>query len=118
MKPTNQFHNFLSEFLYLAAEAGVSDNDLKDELYHWIITKLQELTIAEINSNRSFRQFTSFCSQTASHLEVMSHQIHKNQQYTGAQGCMGTASSSTTSTTIKKEPGTLSLTNSTVQIND
>ena len=118
MKPTNQFHNFLSEFLYLAAEAGVSDDDLKDELYHWITTKLQELTIAEINSNRSFRQFTSFCSQIMSHLEVMSHQIHKNQQYTGAQGCMDTASSPTTSTTIKKEPGTLSLTNSTVQIND
>ena len=48
----------------------------------------------------------------------MSHQIQKNQQYTGAQGCMGTASSPTTSTTIKKEPGTLSLTNSTVQTND
>ena len=74
--------------------------------------------MAKINSNGSFRQFTSFCSQTMSHLEVMSHQIHKNQQYTGAQGCMGTASSPTTSTTIKKEPGTLSLTNSTVQTNN
>ena len=71
MKLTDWFHDFLSEFLYLAAEAGVSDNNLKDELYHWIITKLQELTIAEINSNGFFRQFTSFYSQTASCLEVM-----------------------------------------------
>ena len=118
MKSTDWFHDFLSEFLYLAAEAGVSDDDLKDELYHWIMTKLQELTMAEINSNRSFRQFTSFCSQTASHLKVMSHQIQKNQQYTGAQGCMGTASSTATSTTVKKEPRTPSLTNSAVQIND
>ena len=78
MKTTDRFHDFLSEFLYLAAEAGVSDDDLKDELYHRITTKLQELTMAEINSNGSFRQFTSFCSQTASRLEVMSHQIQKN----------------------------------------
>ena len=111
IKLTDWFHDFLSEFLYLAAEAGVSDDDLKDELYHWITTKLQELTMAEINSNGSFRQFTSFCSQTASCLEVMSHQIQKNWQYTSAQGCMSTASSLTTSTTVKKEPGTLSLTN-------
>ena len=118
MKTTNQFHDFLSEFLYLAAEAGVSDDDLKDELYHQITTKLQELTMAEINSNRSFRQFTSFCSQTASCLEVMSHQIQKNWQYTSSQGHMGTASSSTTSTTVKKEPRPLSLSNSTVWTND
>ena len=62
IKLTDWFHDFLSEFLYLAAEAGVSDNNLKDELYHWITTKLQELIMAEINSNGSFRQFTSFCS--------------------------------------------------------
>ena len=78
------------------------------------MTKLQELTMAEINSNGSFRQFTSFCSQTVSHLEVMSYQIQKNQQYTSAQGCMGATSSLTASTTVKKEPGTLLLTNSTV----
>ena len=74
--------------------------------------------MAEINSNGSFRQFTSFCSQTASRLEVMSHRIQKNRQYTSAQGRMGAASSTTTSTTIKKEPGTLSPTNSTVRTND
>ena len=74
--------------------------------------------MAEINSNESFRQFTSFCSQTVSCLEVMSHQIQKNQQYTSAQRYIGAASSSTTSATVKKEPGTLSLTNSTVWINN
>ena len=118
MKPTDRFHDFLSEFLYLAAEAGVSDDDLKDELYYRITTKLQELTMAEINSNGSFRQFPSFCSQTASCLEVMSHRIQKNRQYTSAQGRMGATSSLTASTTVKKEPRTPSLTNSTVQTND
>ena len=40
MKTTDQFHDFLSEFLYLAAEAGVSDNNLKNELYYQITIKL------------------------------------------------------------------------------
>lgn len=118
MKTTDRFHDFLSEFLYLAAEAGVSDNDLKDELYHRITTKLQELTMAEINSNGTFRQFTSFCSQTASRLEVMSHRIQKNRQYTSSQGRIGTTSSSTAGAPVKKEPGTPSPTNSTVRTND
>ena len=117
MKLTDWFHDFLSEFLYLAAEAGVSDDDLKDELYHWIMIKLQELTMAEINSNGSFKQFTSFCSQTVSCLKVMSHQIQKNWQYTSIQGCMGTTFL-TTSVTVKKESRTSLLTNSTVWIND
>ena len=48
----------------------------------------------------------------------MSHQIQKNWQYTSSQGCMGTASSSSTSTTVKKEPGTLLPFNSTAWTND
>lgn len=54
IKNTNWFHNFLSEFLYLAIKASVSNNDLKDELYHWIMTKLQELIMPEINSDGTF----------------------------------------------------------------
>ena len=34
IKITNQFHDFLSKFLYLTAEADVSNNNLKNELYH------------------------------------------------------------------------------------
>ena len=117
MKTTDWFHDFLSEFLYLTAEAGISDDDLKDELYHQLTTKLQELTMAEINSNGTFRQFTSFCSQTTSCLEVMSHWIQKNQQYTNSQGHMGTNASPNTSPTVKKETRTLSLM-TTAQMND
>ena len=63
IKSNDYFHNFLSEFLYLAAETSISDDDLKDELYYHLTTKLQELTIAEINSTDStFHQFTTFCS--------------------------------------------------------
>ena len=105
IKNTDWFHNFLSEFLYLTTEAGISDDDLKDELYHWITTKLQELIMPEINSDGTFQQFTFFCSQTASCLEIMNHCIQKNQQYTSSQGCTG---SSSMNTTIKKEPNTSS----------
>lgn len=86
----------------------VSDDDLKDELYHWITTKLQELTMAEINSNDTFRQFTSFCSQTASRLEVMTHRIQKNRQFPNTQqrdGSKATSNDTTITSTIKKEPG-------------
>ena len=117
MKTSDQFHDFFSKFLYFTAEVGVSDDDLKDELYHRLTTKLQELTMAEINSNRSFRQFTSFCSQTASHFEVMSHQIQKNRQYISPQGCMGTIASSNASPTVKKETRTPSPT-TVVRMND
>ncbi|ODM21263.1 hypothetical protein SI65_04316 [Aspergillus cristatus] len=34
MKNGDKFHDFLSEFLYLAAEAGVAEDDWKEELYH------------------------------------------------------------------------------------
>ena len=54
IKNTDQFHNFLFEFLYLATEAGISDNNLKDELYHQIMIKLQELIMPEINSDDAF----------------------------------------------------------------
>ena len=78
MKPTDKFHDFLSEFLYLTAEAGVSEDDWKNELYHWITTELQKLIMVEINKDESFQKFSSFCSQTASHLEVINYHTQRN----------------------------------------
>ena len=78
MKPTDKFHDFLSEFLYLTAKAGVSEDDWKDELYHWITTELQKLTMAEINKNGSFQEFSSFCSQTASCWKVINYHMQRN----------------------------------------
>ena len=107
MKSNDRFHDFLSEFLYLAAEASISDDDLKDELYHHLTTKLQELTIAEINStDGTFHQFTTFCSQTASCLEVMNHHIQKNHSFQSNQQCEdGKTTSRSMTPAIKKEPG-------------
>ena len=78
MKPTDKFHDFLSEFLYLTVKAGVSEDDWKDELYHQITTELQKLIMMEINKNESFQKFSSFCSQMASCLEVINYCMQRN----------------------------------------
>lgn len=113
MKTTDKFHDFLSEFLYLAAEAGISEDDWKDELYHRITTKLQELTINEVIKGDSFQEFSSVCSQTASRLEVMNlrNQRNRNLGSTASYGKNSTKSTTSAaapdalgSTNVKKEP--------------
>ena len=49
MKPSDKFHSFLSEFLYLANEAGVHKDEWKEDLYNKLTFKLQELVISEAN---------------------------------------------------------------------
>lgn len=78
MKSSDKFHEFLSEFLYLAAEAGVVEDDWKDELYPKIMTELQKLTMPEAIKNGTFAEFSGYCSQTASHIEVINHCNQKN----------------------------------------
>ena len=57
--------------------------------------------MAEINSNGTFKQFTSFRSQTAGRLKVMDHPIQKNRQFSKSQRRDG----SNTNVLIKEEPG-------------
>lgn len=47
MKASDKFHDFLSEFSYPAAEAGVTEDDWKDELYHKLTTEIQKLCISD-----------------------------------------------------------------------
>lgn len=68
MKSGDKFHDFLSEFLYLAAEAGTAEDSWKDELYHRITTELQKMTMNEKLRDGTFKGFSDYCSQTASHL--------------------------------------------------
>jgi hypothetical protein len=71
MKSSDKFHDFLSEFVYLAGEAEISEDDWRDELHYRLIPKLQELTIPAINDPEgTFEQFTSYCSTTANRLEI------------------------------------------------
>ena len=104
MKNGDKFHDFLSEFLYLAAEAGVAEDSWKDELYIKLTTKLQELCITESYKDGPFQEFSSAVSQTASLLEVISHRNQRNRTF-------GTSSSTSKDTTkgasqvnVKKKP--------------
>ena len=105
MKTSDKFHDFLSEFLYLAAEAGVVEEDWKDELYHRLTTELQKLTMTEKIKDGSFNDFSSACSQTANSLEIINHRAQKNRSFTSNRDSRlkDATSSSLPSTPIKKE---------------
>ena len=94
MKPCDKFHNFLSEFLYLAGEAGVNENDWKEDLYNKLTFKLQELVIAEANrADGSFKEFSDYCSQTSNRLEA----IQSRQRNISRKGTSVNDSSNTNS---------------------
>lgn len=104
MKANDKFHDFLSEFLYLAAEAGVAEDTWKDELYIKLTTKLQELCIAESYKDGSFQEFSSAVSQTASRLEVINHRNQKTRSFNFPTGKDSTKGSNRAGITVKKEP--------------
>lgn len=82
MKTTDKFHDFLSEFMYLAEEAEIPEDTWKDELYHKLTTKLQELTIPEsIKPNGSFQEFSEYCAQTSNRLEAIQHRNQRNRTF-------------------------------------
>ncbi|OJJ82792.1 uncharacterized protein ASPGLDRAFT_129833, partial [Aspergillus glaucus CBS 516.65] len=100
MKTSDKFHEFLSGFLYLAAEADVAEKDWKNELYTKLTTRLQELCISDCIKNGTFQEFSSAVSQTASFLKVINHHAQKNQTFTPNKEMNKSASQS--GTTIKK----------------
>lgn len=102
MKTSDKFHEFLSEFLYLAAEADVAEKDWKDELYTKLTTRLQELCISDRIKDGTFQEFSSAASQTASFLEVINHRNQKSRVFTPNKDTNRGANRS--GTTIKKEP--------------
>ena len=102
MKNGDKFHDFLSEFLYLAAEASVAEDDWKEELYHKLTTKLQELCISDSIKDGTFQEFSSAVSQTASRLEVINHRNQKNRIFTPNKDV--SKGTNRPGATIKKEP--------------
>lgn len=44
-KPSDQFQSFLSDFTYLAVEAGLAKQEWKEELYRKLYTHPQSTTI-------------------------------------------------------------------------
>lgn len=85
MKTSDKFHDFLSEFLFLAAEAGVAEDDWKDELYYKLTTELQKLCISDSIKDSDFQEFSSAVSQTANRLEVINHRTQKNRAFAASR---------------------------------
>jgi hypothetical protein len=78
MKASDNFQDFLSEFLYLASEAEVPEDIWKEELYHKLTTKLQELIMTElIQQDKTFRQYTDVCSQVANRLGIIENRSRR-----------------------------------------
>jgi hypothetical protein len=104
MKVSDSFQEFLSEFLYLASEAEVPEDTWKEELYHKLTTKLQELTMTElIQQEKTFRQYTDVCSQVANRLGIIEN---RNRRYRDNRTPAGTAG--TGGRTTHKPSGNLS----------
>lgn len=57
MKVNDKFLIFLSKFLYLAAEAGVAEDNWKDELYHKLTAEPQKLRISGHIKDRTVQNF-------------------------------------------------------------
>ncbi|KAF7183950.1 hypothetical protein CNMCM7691_004440 [Aspergillus felis] len=72
MKPSAKWNDFISEFLYLTAEASVPKESWKDNLYNKLSLRMQELTMpAYNNDDKTFREFTDYCSRTATNIKNM-----------------------------------------------
>jgi hypothetical protein len=65
MRVIDQFHDFLSKFLCLIAEAETPENILQDELYRKTTLDLQKLAMSNYIRDTPFSTFSKQCSQYA-----------------------------------------------------
>ena len=64
--PKGKFYTFISNFRYLAVEAGIDPDYWREDLYQRLPFKLQELTISRFNDNEvNFDQYVEECARSA-----------------------------------------------------
>ncbi|EHA22300.1 hypothetical protein ASPNIDRAFT_45066 [Aspergillus niger ATCC 1015] len=64
--PEDKFYTFISNFRYLAVEAGIDPDCWREDLYQRLPFKLQELTISRFNDNEvDFDQYVEECARSA-----------------------------------------------------
>ena len=69
MKPSDHFQSFLSDFTYLADEAGLAKEEWKEELYRKLYAALKQQLIREsYDPDISFERFGQLGMQTANRL--------------------------------------------------
>lgn len=71
----NKFNDFLSEFLHLAAEAGVPQDDWKQEMYSKLTPEMQKITMPESIRDGTFKEYSDYCSKAANRLEIINSRI-------------------------------------------
>lgn len=104
MKITDKYHDFLTEFLYLAAEARIPEDQWRDHLYDKLTRKMQEITMSAYIDDKTFREFTNYCGKVANNLESLQN---KNISFsTTAKGQSAQNSRSSASTTPTPRGGT------------
>lgn len=75
MKSMDKYHDFLSEFAYLAVKSGENEEEWSEELYLCLIFELQKMTMTELlKPNTTFEEYSNFVSQIASCLDVIHQQ--------------------------------------------
>lgn len=71
MKTTDKFHDFLSDFLHLADEAEIHEDDFKDELYRKLTKRLQIAMVKDVDMPVTFKEFSDSCAQVYSRYEII-----------------------------------------------
>ena len=79
MKPTDRYHDFLTEFLYLTGEAGIPESEYKEELYERLTYKLKEMLVFCRNDGSTFEEFSTRCSYAANSLQSITESRNQNR---------------------------------------
>jgi Zinc knuckle len=69
MKPSDPYHEFLTEFLHLADEACIPPDQLKEELYEKLTYRLKEAMMFHRGSSGTFEEFSTYCSHAANTIQ-------------------------------------------------
>ena len=69
MKPSDPYHEFLTEFLHLAGEASIPPDQLKEELYEKLTYRLKEAMMFHRGGSGTFEEFSTYCSHAANTIQ-------------------------------------------------
>lgn len=79
MKPSDHYHDFLTEFLYLAGEANIPEAEFKEELYDRLTYKLKEMMVFYRQDKSTFDEFSTHCSYAANSLQSIAESRSQNK---------------------------------------
>ncbi|THC86979.1 hypothetical protein EYZ11_013575 [Aspergillus tanneri] len=70
MKPSQKYHNFLAEFLRLAGESQLHQEDHKEELFEKVTEELRNLTTRDFYTTTSFNEYSTARAQAYYTIQV------------------------------------------------